>query len=332
MKKALKRLIKQASSTGTSQGSSHLLMGGIDLITPSMINGWVWHPQHQLYDVRLLVGGVLVAASKIDVHRKDVVEKVGVDGHYGFSLRLPAQVLPIDLPKQIQVVALTADGTARFPLVCMKDKHLTQSLLKTALDLQYLGMEGNFDGLSKDGNNLTGWCTQSLRPGEICTIFLHAEGMDPVPVRCDKRRPGFAALGYPESCGFELRLDQLMSYDVLAGKRLYAAFDQSGLLPLPEALMCFLPSRSSAEDMPSSALAISEHSGDCGDDVLKVLDPAMFSGYQDLITYRAELEEFKKVCDVFEREIALRIQQEALEKQRKVGRFAGWRRLLGGKL
>jgi hypothetical protein len=151
MKSVFKNWITKALLANSSESSLKRLAGGIDLVTPSMVNGWVWHPQYSLYDVRLLAGGKLLSATRVDVNRNDVEEKVGARGNFGFSLKLPVNTAIGDLSGDLQLFALTSDGSFRFPLSCMKDKGSTQSLLKTALDPMYLGMEGNFDGSTADG-------------------------------------------------------------------------------------------------------------------------------------------------------------------------------------
>jgi hypothetical protein len=328
VRSAIKRWIASSAMTSvktSTNESNGLLMGGIELITPSMINGWVWHPHLRLYDVRLLSKGSLLAAAKIEIHRKDVEEKVGVNGDHAFSLRLPVQTPAIDFSQELQLVALTADGSERFSLSCMKDKSSTQALLKTALDPRYLGMEGNFDGLGSSGTLLSGWCFQSLRPTEHCTVYLQVAGMAAVPVRCDQPRPSFAALGYPDSCGFVFRLADLAHIGSLAGKRLTVTFDESGLLPLPESSPLVLPALDSSPQLYSSIYPQGNIGHDQqSDSTLQVHAPSVYSSSPEFARYWNELEDFKKLCDVFEREIAARIRQEALSKNRRIG---GWKGL-----
>lgn len=328
MRSAIKRWFAHGAKTSVDHSadkSQSLLIGGIDLITPSMINGWAWHPHLQLYDVRLLAGVSLLATARMDIHRADVEEKVGVKGSHAFSLKLPVHSLAVDLPQDLQLVALTADGSVRFSLFCMKDKSSTQALLKTALNPSYLGMEGNFDGLTSDGKLLSGWCFQALRPNEPCTVYLQVEGMAPVPIRCDQCRPSFAGLGYPEYCGFVFCLADLGNVGDYVGNRLTVTFDESGLMPLPESAPFFLPALASTPQLSSSLFPReSIRSDQQNDNILQVHAPAVNSSSPEFARYWSELEDFKKLCDVFEREIAARIRQEALSKNRRIG---GWKRL-----
>jgi hypothetical protein len=330
MKSALKKWITKASLSHSSESSQKGLAGGIDLVTPSMINGWVWHPQYSLYDVRLLAADKLLAATKVDVHRSDVEEKVGAKGDFGFSLKLPVNADVGGLSGDLQLLALTSDGSLRFPLSCMKDKGSTQSALKTALDPMYLGMQGNFDGPTADGGlTVTGWCFQSLKPSKVCTVFLQVGGMAPTPLTCNQQRPGFAQLGFPEHCGFSFRLHELMGSGDFTGKRLRVTFDQSGLLELPEASQSFVPGPSVLGQLPAvkpSSLSVSSQRTS---ETLEVHTPTMHARLPDFAKYRSELEEFKQLCDVFEREITTRIQQETISKNKSGRLLPKWIRVFG---
>lgn len=331
MKKVIKHWIAKASSVGTAEALHKTLVGGIDLVSPSMINGWVWHPEYELYDVRLLAGSCLLATAKIDIERKDVEEKVGKKGNHAFSLKLPVSLPSADLMQDLRLVALTADGAVRFPLFCMKDKSATLTLLRTALDPKYFGMQGNFDGLTSDRLILTGWCFQTLMPSKTCTVYIQVEGMKPVPIECDQSRPGFSRLGYPECCGFVFHLAELADLPDLEGKRLVVTFDQSGLLPLPEASPCFLPRLASTRDLALSKTSQSSLSGENTYEVLETHSLPEYSHLPDLAKYRRDLEEFKRICDIFEREITAQIKQETFSKGIRDRRKGGWRRLFGGK-
>ena len=305
-------------------------MGGIELVTPSMINGWVWHPNHSLYDVRLVAAGSLLSATRINIHRQDVEDKVGAKGSVAFSLKLPVNISLGVLTPDLQLFAMTSDGTARFPLSCMKNKTSTQSLLRAALDPKYLGMEGNFDGLTDDGGlTLTGWCFQSVKPSEACTVYLHVAGLKPVPITCNQQRPGFSNLGYPEYCGFSFRLSELAAVADLAGKRLVMTFDHTGLLPLPEASAHFIPSPPITGQLSSLVATNVQVPCQNSSDALQVHTPSIHSNTPDLIKCRSELEEFKQICELFEREIAARIQEEAFSKNRRSWLLPRWKRLFG---
>jgi hypothetical protein len=330
MKSTLRKWIIKLFLAKSNDDSLKSLMGGIELVTPSMINGWVWHPKYSFYDVRLIAAGSLLSAARINIHRQDVEDKVGAKGSFAFNLKLPVNTSPGVVANDLQLFAMTSDGTARFSLSCLKNKTSTQALLRTALDPKYFGMEGNFDGLVDNGGlSLSGWCFQSLKPSEVCTVYLHVEGLKPVPITCNQHRPEFPGLGYPEYCGFSFRLSELASIDDFLGKRLVITFDHAGLLPLPEASAHFLPGQPATVHLPSLVASNVQVPGQNSSDALQVHTPSIYTNTSDLTKCLSELEEFKKICDLFEQEIAARIQQEAFSKNSRSWRLPTWKRLFG---
>lgn len=331
MRNAIQRWFAKNSQSSPSRLKAdprNQLKGGVDLITPSIISGWAWHPEFKLYDVRLLSGTNLIATAMLDIHREDVEERVGDKGSHAFNLRIPADIPPVDASTELQLVALTVDSSRRFPLSCMKDKTLTQALLKAALNPMYLGMQGHFDGLTSDGLNASGWCFQSLRPHEICTVYLQIEGIEPIPIRCEHCRPGFAGLGYPEYCGFAFRLDDLSATSEVGGKSITVSFDEKGLLPLPQSAPCLVPPQSVPGKLSLPAASPSEPSeGLLESTALNARERLAYPISQDFARYWSELEEFKRLCDVFEQEIVLRMENEACAQRAKVWRISSWKKM-----
>lgn len=291
-----------------------------------MVNGWAWHPHHELSDVRLLSGNHLLAKANIDIRRQDVEKKVGKEGAYAFSLKLPLHSSSTDLSEEFQLIALTADGTNRFPLFYMKDERSTQSLLKAAFDPTLLGLQGNFDGLSSNQMAVSGWCFQSLNANEICTVYVQVEGIDPTPVKCDQRRIDCSQLGYPECCGFAFSLYELISLGHCGGKRLTVTYDKDGKFPLPEASQCFIPTRLPSEGLLQAPALGGITTEGQHNETLYVHAAHPFSGQRDFARHWKELDDFRKVCEIFEQEIAARIQRETLAKKKMQG---SWRRLFG---
>lgn len=334
VRKAFKSWIAKGASSSSASvkgiATSGDLIGGIELITPSMINGWAWHPSCDLYDIWLLSGKDLLSASRIDVHRADVEERVGCKGNHAFSLKLPTATNTLDLSDDLQVLALTADGSMRFPLFCMKGKSMTQLLLKAALDPRYNGMEGHFDGLTNGGVSLSGWCYNQFRPAERCTVYMQVEGVSPIPVQCDACRPGFAAMGYPENCGFSVSLGEVRHLGDFNGKSLTVTYDESGLLPLPQTAPIVIQS-----EAPISHTSLPDASSNPAktanlDSIAELHSVVPQSRLLDLSAYWEELEEFKRLCDTFEMEILARAEQEAIKSSLEHKRASRWKRLFGG--
>jgi hypothetical protein len=225
--------------TAAKRRSGHDLppvRGGIDLITPSLVSGWVQHPDLQLVEVRLLVGQHLFAQALIQEPRPDVEEHIGVRGHFGFRLVIPADLPLLSPDEEPRLLALTADGSQRLPLTLQGDPAATVSRLRAALAPQNRGLRGHFDGFSADGTALQGWC---YRPtGGVATVWLQADGLPPHACTCDQYRPGMAEQGHSEWSGFSLPLNE---WPEAAGHQVWASFDEAGELRLPQPTLVELP-------------------------------------------------------------------------------------------
>jgi hypothetical protein len=210
--------------------------GGIDLITPSLVSGWVQHPDLTLVEVRLLVGQHLFAQALIQEPRPDVEEHIGVRGHFGFRLVIPADLPLLNPDEEPRLLALTADGSQRLPLTLQGNPAATVSRLRAALAPQHRGLCGHFDGFSADGTALQGWCYSPT--GGVATVWLQADGLPPHACTCDQYRPGMADQGHSEWSGFCLPLSE---WPEAAGRQVWASFDEAGELRLPQPTLVELP-------------------------------------------------------------------------------------------
>ena len=187
--------------------------GGIDSITPGLISGWVMDARVPLTDVRLVVGPHLIAQAAINLPRPDVAEMLGVAGNFGFQLRVSG-ALPEGLGNQVpQVLASSADGQVRVELQHLPARANTARRLQQVLDAEVCGAIGHFDGLSPDGAALQGWAYRQGAMGHDAAlqVWMQVEGQAALAVRCDQYRPGMAAQGHPERCGFRVELKALQA-------------------------------------------------------------------------------------------------------------------------
>ncbi|MFZ0408140.1 MAG: hypothetical protein WAM11_08540 [Cyanobium sp.] len=214
--------------------------GGVDAITPGLISGWVYAPTVPLTDVRLLQGPHLLAQAVIDQPRPDVAELLGVPGNFGFQLLVSGE-LPAAMGDQVpQILASSADGRVRVELQHLPARAQTAQRLQQALAAEVRGAMGHFDGLSPDGQALQGWGYRRGPTGqEPLQVWLQLQGQPALAVRCDQYRPGMAAQGHPEGCGFRVPLAGLpFSW---AGQAVRLSFDAAGQIPLPGAASCSIP-------------------------------------------------------------------------------------------
>ena len=229
----------------------NLLKGGIELISPSLIAGWVHHPHHTLFDVRLLAGPHLLAKAPIDQSRPDVEEALQTKGLFGFQLKIPADFPLLRFEAPLLVLAISADGSQRFPLFYNGSRSTTQERLRSALEPERRGLQGHFDGLTPDGSQLHGWC--SMAGGrEPVKVWLQAQDLQPRELICQQLRPGMAHEGHAEACGFSLAI---ADWPEAAGATIWATYDREGLLHLPQRSHVRLP-----PDRPlGSSMVVADH-------------------------------------------------------------------------
>jgi hypothetical protein len=231
------------------------LQGGIELITPSLITGWVFHPHVPCSDVRLLVGPHLLAQARINQSRPDVEDHLQQQGDFGFQLEIPPDLPLFRVEVEPLILALSPDGSQRFPLSLLGARSATRERLMVALEPEMRGLRGHLDGLSPDGSRIHGWCYK-MGGHEPASVWLHAEGLPPYQLSCNQLRPGMASQGHSESCGFSLPISE---WPGAAGAQIWASFDPQGLLRLPQATPIELPPRT--DGITSSLVAGGQQAG-----------------------------------------------------------------------
>lgn len=240
-------------------GAEKALQGNLELVTPTLLSGWVFHPSADLCEVRLVSGTRLIAAAPVAGDRPDVRAHIGRDGHFGFELALPDDRPDADAAEPLRLLALSADGSARFEIrLAGAAAASTEARLRAALAPTMKGLRGHFDGLSPDGRELQGWCYG--QHGSVATVWLQAEGLAPRALRCSQHRPGMAAQGHVEDCGFSLPVHE---WPEAAGRSIWASFDEAGGLRLPQPASLRLPAAVEppvlmSESQPEALAALSQ--------------------------------------------------------------------------
>lgn len=235
MPKVWKRLFAGLRKDGDDAAKA--LQGGIELITPSLIAGWAFHPSCTLSDVRLLAGPHLLAQARFNHHRPDVESHLQQQGNFGFELEIPADLPLLQIEATPVLLALSADGSQRFPLAFLGARSSTNNRLTLALQPELRGLRGHFDGLSPDGSQVLGWCYK-VGGRKPARVWLHANDLPPRELICDKQRPGMGTQGHDETCGFSLAVSD---WPEAAGCLLWASFDPEGVLRLPQPTPVELP-------------------------------------------------------------------------------------------
>jgi len=216
--------------------------GGIEHLLPGQISGWVVAKDMPLQEVRLLVGPHLIARAEINKARPDVCESLGWQGTPGFSLKLPAELPPVDWQPAPRLLALSADGSQQVELGLISQPKQTASLLKALLQSDLLGLEGHVDGLLQGA--LRGWAGRRGQ-GQPAQIWLQAAGQEPWSLNCNQWRDGLQEMGLPEHSGFYL--DPQALPPGWGGIEVWFSFDQEGQFRLPQQERVVLPARPAVE-------------------------------------------------------------------------------------
>lgn len=310
-------------SLRSKRNAADSLLGGLESVSPSAISGWVHHPQHVLVEVRLLIGPHLIAQAPIGEPRPDVAKHLGLDGSVGFRLTIPEAPFPLPDSETPRIIALTADGSARFDLSMITQDQQTTTLLQLALRQELRGLQGHLDGLTPDGMTLHGWC---MRRGSTTPVrvWLHSEGAEPLELLCDRFRPGMSDQGLPDRSGFLLALED---WPELAGRSVWVSFDPEGQLPLPTNCvlpLCLPEQRQSTSPEPMLKMAASTRPG------MESQTTEMISPSVDLQDHWDQLEEFRTLLDRIEMSIESATKADQLANQlppsrRRSARFRLWR-------
>jgi len=298
--------------------------GGIEHLLPGQISGWVLAKGVPLHEVRLLVGPHLIARAEINQPRPDVCEIHGWRGTPGFSLKLPAELPPVDWQPAPRLLAINADGSQQVELGLIGHPNQTGGLLKALLESDLLGLEGHVDGLQQ--GLIRGWAGRSGQR-KSAHIWLQAAGQEAWRLDCDQWRDGLRAMGLPERSGFHLDPKELAPS--WGGLEVWCSFDQQGQFRLPQEEKVVLPAGPAVggemvQESQSSA----------------TLKPGNTSGMQewlsgvpeDLRHHWQALENFRLYLDKIEQELEARENIQQKEPAPKVSSLRGWwPYLLGGR-
>ena len=305
------------------------LRGGIEFITPSLISGWVYHPEVPMRQVTLCMGEHRLADAAIDGHRADVEQHLGVSGRFAFDLTIPVDLPLLELAGPIQLLASADTAAPTWRLALIREAEATDLRLQLALRQEFRGLRGHFDGLSPEGQSLHGWCYRQGSSGHS-HLWLQVEGLQPRLLTADQLRPGFSMAGHPERCGFRF---WLKDWPEAAGRRAWTSFDRNGELPLPQVGHLVLPQQAtplpiSLAPSPAVALAPSNPQGMPAESPLS--QPTGRRLTNQLQDHWQSLEAFRSLIDQLEQELDQPLPPAGspaptLPSSRRSARFRLWR-------
>lgn len=213
------------------QSNDQKLLGGLELITPTLLSGWVYLPSASYGVVKLLIGPHLIAQAFINRARPDVEAHLGISGCFGFEIVITDDFPLVEFDLEPNVVAFADNGNHSVKLSLFKKKKakLTTHVLRAALHPNRRGLHGHFDGLNPSGDALHGWSFQVGR--KQVSIWMHADGLPSKELTCDQNRSDVSMNGLTGNCGFYM---SLCSWPEAQGKVVWTSFDECGLLILPQ--------------------------------------------------------------------------------------------------
>jgi len=297
--------------------------GGIEHLLPGQMSGWAVAQGVPLQEVRLLVGPHLIARAEINQPRPDVCEKLGWQGTPGFSLKLPAELPPVDWQPAPRLLAISAEGSQQVELELISQPKQTASLLKALLQSDLLALEGHVDGLLQGA--IRGWAGRRGQ-GRPAQIWLQAAGQEPWRLNCDQWRDGLQTMGLPERSGFHL--DPKALPPGWGGLEVWCSFDRQGLFRLPQQERVVLPV---GPAVGSEVVQASQTSASLTPGNMPPMQELLSGGPDDLRHHWQALEHFRLYLDKIEQELEARDNRRAQAPAPKVSGLPGWwPHLLGG--
>lgn len=304
--------------------------GGIDTITPGLIAGWAHCNDAVLTEVRLFAGSHQLGQTLIKQYRQDVCQMLGIEGSFGFQIELSDDLPAVILEDPPRLLALSADGSTNVELLYQPQPSTTVERLQRVLAPQLRGLMGHFDGLSSDGDALHGWCCRrGQRSEQSIEVWLLTTGQPAIELRCDRYRAGMGAQGFPEHCGFEIKLHQLPP--AWAGQEVLVCFDAEGSIQLPGAGPVRLPGPGRGEIATALPL-MHPASGSPYASLMAMAPPDLRANWQALEQYRQFLDSLEvqvSRADAFQQQTRMQLALEASRPKRKrdrLLRFFGFKR------
>ncbi len=206
------------------------IKGGIELITPGLISGWVACKSTKLNYVTLLCGDSKVASAKISIKRNDVLQKLGYGEISGFEILLKKKFQKLTKTDQKFTVVVFQNediSDQKFELKLFKDPTTTPEVISYNINSESIGKHAVFDGFL-DERFLVGWANGS-NDSDI-KLWLHCSNLLPIPIPCNISRPDLSRGNFANACGFKFDLCQLD--EAYYNKELTISYSRDSIEPI----------------------------------------------------------------------------------------------------
>ena len=215
--------------------------GGIDIISPSYISGWVFSKSVNFNEVRLIINQNLIATAKINEVRKDISKLMNCECSPGFSIKL-SQInknLLKDNNNEISIFAISVDGQNCKDLRFIESPNSTITKLEKLLKSDLLGTYGHFDGITEDGL-LHGWAAR-LNQHESAVIWLRSDNNEAIKISCNQLHGGLLNSKFDANSGFILDSNYLENSWI--DQKVWFTFDEAGEYIIPQIDIVKIPKR-----------------------------------------------------------------------------------------
>ena len=214
--------------------------GGIDIISPSTISGWVFSKSVNFNEVRLIINQNLIATAKINEIRKDISKLMNCECSPGFSIELsPINKNLLKNNNKISIVAISIDGQNCRDLRFIESPNSTNKKLEQLLKSDLLGTYGHFDGITEDGL-LHGWAAR-LNQNESAVIWLRSDNNEAIKISCNQLHGGLSNSKFDANSGFILDSNYLENSWI--DQKVWFTFDKAGEYIIPQIDLVKIPQR-----------------------------------------------------------------------------------------
>ena len=209
-------------------------IGGIEIVTPSQISGWIYSKDNSFNKVALFCSEKIISEAFINLERQDVATKLGSNNKLiGFKLNIPIEFLKEDkINNKLSVFAINEKSNKKIKLEFFsKNESIDYKLNYLINNKKLLGLDGHIDGILEDGY-IHGWCYKKNEQNPQKIWLRTGQDEKAIPVRCDSFREDLKKLGIDGYCGFEISSLEIPEY--FHNKILRISFDKEGIFNLPQ--------------------------------------------------------------------------------------------------
>ncbi len=208
--------------------------GGIEIVTPSQISGWIYSKDNSFNKVALFCSEKIISEAFIKLEREDVATKLGSNNKFiGFELNIPNELLSEEkINNKFSVFAISEKSNKKIKLEFFsKNQSIDYKLNYLINNKKLLGLYGHIDGILEDGY-IHGWCYKKNDQNPQKIWLRSGQEEKAILVTCDSFREDLKKFGIDGYCGFKISSLEIPEY--FHNKNLRFSFDEEGVFNLPQ--------------------------------------------------------------------------------------------------